>query len=58
MLMEEERERGLAAANETAALARPRPVSLRDKLEKDGCLPMEKLRMDMDVMMSVDVSRQ
>lgn len=56
--MEEERERGLAAANETAALVRPRPLSLRDKLEKDGCLPIEKLRMDMFVMMPVDMDTE
>ncbi len=53
--MEAERDRGLAAANEMAALDRARPLSLRDMLEKEGCRPTEKLRTDkLDDMTSVD----
>lgn len=55
MLMEEERERGLAVAKETAALDRARPLSLRDMLEKEGCRPREKLRTErLDDMTSED----
>lgn len=55
MLNEEERDRGLEEANETAALDRARPLSLRDMLEKEGCRPREKLRTErLDVMTSVD----
>lgn len=55
MLNEEERDSGLEEANETAALDRARPLSLRDMLEKEGCRPREKLRTErLDVMTSVD----
>lgn len=53
MLNEDERDRGLEAANETEALDRARPLSLRDMLEKEGCRPREKLRTEkLDAMTS------
>lgn len=51
-LMEAERVSGLAAAKETEALDRDRPVSIRERLENEGRF-MEKLLTDMlEAMMS------
>ena len=45
-LTDAERVRGLAEAKDTAALEWARPLSLRDRLEKEGWRPTEKLRKE------------
>lgn len=46
-LMEAERLSGLAATKETEARERARPVSIRDRLEKEGWRFIEKLLTEM-----------
>lgn len=46
-LMEAERLSGMAAAKDTEARERARPVSIRERLEKEGWRFMEKLLIDM-----------